>query len=837
MIDILEINPRLAYFSGICLLLLILIVVSFIIHNRKSGRLEQDIDELGMKQRRLDGLLESMQKQITALNDAVSEMRSEDQKDSASADLKSRMDELAAKVHNLSNDYRASLNIQKAVQDEIASLKSDVSAVTFRPAASAMSVSPAGGVKGAGAVRIVNSKGSSDKSRISPVHKNTPAPVSLKPKPYAEDKKQEDSGIFMPPGAEQSAFFKEDTEEKRNESKAAGSSTFTFTEIPKPAFGSYVKDSYPSLADNKPVRKQEVSANKRRSVPENADANTPSSFLNKDEEAVIAALAKVDNSVLYRTQAVDTSKNSYVTNLSSDDDFTQSADLTAAMQKAAKGKEESKTSETAPVVNMIYDADYVRRQKVQKPFGVSIDTLDKVHTFIDAGVSLSEISAKTGLSEDELRLLYDVDEDGRVHNSGDMFKDESALEIMHGGGNDPVDIIDRSMPKERTEAASAVLDSSERREIESIMQDSGTSAFAASADESSDNNNNKGSDRQSRLSKIRDENFNENLDEIDRLADSLIREERDRRKPVGNEGKKHQQQPADPKDTLNAAIAEAMAKDPVVSRSDDPLNVLDDFAVLSGSGNRSSFNAAGADRGDPIGNEDYIKDLNAGIDAAFMAEDLRENRKAVQSTHSSQKKAGNNRGRTQPAVSDAQSRQQRNSISPAPVGRVGNVTDDSLTGSDNINRRSGIVQAKGPERISAESVLAQQRNAVRTPPSGSSAYKGPIGIGNEQDRSSGDFIRSSLATVGSRNPGVADVLGAPMGIGDVFADGAEDPADVLKQAVQGGFSALGSTDMPDTIPGGALTATPDPVALATGRNRRSGHVAGRKARNAYGIGR
>ena len=83
-----------------------------------------------------------------------------------------------------------------------------------------------------------------------------------------------------------------------------------------------------------------------------------------------------------------------------------------------------------PVVDMIFDEEYVRKQQREKPNGIDLKILDKAHSFIDAGVSLMELSARTGLSEEELRLLYDVDENGQIKDAAAIF------EQMHREGND-----------------------------------------------------------------------------------------------------------------------------------------------------------------------------------------------------------------------------------------------------------------------------------------------------------------------------------------------------------------------------------------------------------------
>lgn len=111
--------------------------------------------------------------------------------------------------------------------------------------------------------------------------------------------------------------------------------------------------------------------------------------------------------------------SSYKTNYIDSDSSLSSS----SSSSSADGSENT----SGPVVDMIYDEDYVRRQKNQKPNGIDIDTIEKAHTFIDAGVSLAEISAKTGLSEEELRLLYDVDENGKVKNVSELFSHEQGV--------------------------------------------------------------------------------------------------------------------------------------------------------------------------------------------------------------------------------------------------------------------------------------------------------------------------------------------------------------------------------------------------------------------------
>lgn len=107
-------------------------------------------------------------------------------------------------------------------------------------------------------------------------------------------------------------------------------------------------------------------------------------------------------------------------------DHAVAAPVHGASGKSAPGK-------SAPVVDMIYDPDYVRKYQAEKPFGINVETLNKAHEFIVAGISLSELSAKTGLSEEELRLLYDVDAEGHIKESAD-FAANGGLSVAGAAG-------------------------------------------------------------------------------------------------------------------------------------------------------------------------------------------------------------------------------------------------------------------------------------------------------------------------------------------------------------------------------------------------------------------
>ncbi|HIV56042.1 MAG TPA: hypothetical protein H9898_09725 [Candidatus Anaerobiospirillum stercoravium] len=112
-------------------------------------------------------------------------------------------------------------------------------------------------------------------------------------------------------------------------------------------------------------------------------------------------------------------------------DLAVAAPVHGASGKSAPGK--SAPGKSAPVVDMIYDPDYVRKYQAEKPFGINVETLNKAHEFIVAGISLSELSAKTGLSEEELRLLYDVDAEGHIKESAD-FAANSGLSVAGAAG-------------------------------------------------------------------------------------------------------------------------------------------------------------------------------------------------------------------------------------------------------------------------------------------------------------------------------------------------------------------------------------------------------------------
>lgn len=89
-----------------------------------------------------------------------------------------------------------------------------------------------------------------------------------------------------------------------------------------------------------------------------------------------------------------------------------------ALEADAANANESKSL----VVDLFYDDEVYRKHQREKPNGIDFRILDKAHRFLEAGVSLQELSQCTGLSEDELRMLYDVDENDQIKD-----KDANAL--------------------------------------------------------------------------------------------------------------------------------------------------------------------------------------------------------------------------------------------------------------------------------------------------------------------------------------------------------------------------------------------------------------------------
>ena len=124
---------------------------------------------------------------------------------------------------------------------------------------------------------------------------------------------------------------------------------------------------------------------------------------------------------------------------------------------------------------MIYDPDYVRKYQAEKPFGINVETLNKAHEFIVAGISLSELSAKTGLSEEELRLLYDVDAEGHIKESAD-FAANSGLSVAGAAG-----LSDQELTGHSQQAQASFAESEVKLWRQSLGEPSGDSLDAVQA--------------------------------------------------------------------------------------------------------------------------------------------------------------------------------------------------------------------------------------------------------------------------------------------------------------------------------------------------------------------
>ena len=149
-------------------------------------------------------------------------------------------------------------------------------------------------------------------------------------------------------------------------------------------------------------------------------------------------------------------------------DHAVAAPVHGASGKSAPGK-------SAPVVDMIYDPDYVRKYQAEKPFGINVETLNKAHEFIVAGISLSELSAKTGLSEEELRLLYDVDAEGHIKESAD-FAANGGLSVAGAAG-----LSDEELSGHSQQAQASFAESEVKLWRQSLGEPSGDSLDAVQA--------------------------------------------------------------------------------------------------------------------------------------------------------------------------------------------------------------------------------------------------------------------------------------------------------------------------------------------------------------------
>lgn len=174
---------------------------------------------------------------------------------------------------------------------------------------------------------------------------------------------------------------------------------------------------------------------------------------------------------------------------SAGDDGGMTGDMSQANENYAS------SVESAPVVDMIYDHEFVQKQKEMGNTSIRLDTLDKAHEYIEAGVSLAEISANTGLSEDELRLIYEVDEDGRIRDTSAEFKRkamEHEAEIQRQALLTPEEkaALDLPVTEEELAAADSALAAAAASEHDSHT---GRSGNAASGSTHSDSDSQAGS--------------------------------------------------------------------------------------------------------------------------------------------------------------------------------------------------------------------------------------------------------------------------------------------------------------------------------------------------------
>ena len=428
----------------------------------------------------------------------------------------------------------------------------------------------------------------------------------------------------------------------------------------------------------------------------------------------------------------------------------------------------------APVVDMIYDHDYVQQQK-ERPNGINIDTLDKAKTFIEAGVSLTEISAKTGLSEDEIRLIYDVDADGKIKDHAEQFNKEVAklededtstkIEPAHAPNDDVMASEKKNVSKVALslDAASpaSALDKDERQEIESMMQEI-NDPFLAEMKESaqelpelSQEADFKAAVEQNKLERERalDE---VNLEAIDRLADSIISENEQKGLLRRNE-------------------------------SEDPLNVLGDFQHKTGS------SMAALAQSIKNTSEEYLADDNVTL-THHNEQKVKANRQKVSSLASSKEAP------SQAAYASMQAQQyeqaRKNNIrNQSAIGAIGSATSSQASSRP---LSLGAIENKVPRAAS-----------------------------------------TNFSAVSAMNPGMADVVSmAPMALGSIEggkeALGAmedEDPAAILNQVVKGGLNSVASlsSDQLDTL--NQLQSS----AMPAQSNKQ--HFANYQARNAYGIKR
>lgn len=225
-----------------------------------------------------------------------------------------------------------------------------------------------------------------------------------------------------------------------------------------------------------------------------------------------------------------------------------------------------KVPQNAPVVDMIYDHDYVQQQKDKRPNGISIDTLDKAKTFIEAGVSLTEISAKTGLSEDEIKLIYDVDENGKIKDTSAQFKKqaleqellESQAHEQEKNDDNPLSAVakEEKVSLEVSEVKDSSLGSENTKNSKRTTK---TKNAKAKGNKKSKNND------QRKLSALEDNNPSSALDKDERMViESMMQEKHD---PFSIEVAKEVEDSDNNIDPIPAPVSEELSEEEALAAS------------------------------------------------------------------------------------------------------------------------------------------------------------------------------------------------------------------------------------------------------------------------------
>ena len=228
--------------------------------------------------------------------------------------------------------------------------------------------------------------------------------------------------------------------------------------------------------------------------------------------------------------------------------------LSGANPSSQRASAQSAVNKSAPVVDMIYDPDYVRKYQAEKPFGINVETLNKAHEFIVAGISLSELSAKTGLSEEELRLLYDVDAEGHIKESAD-FAANGGLSVAGAAG-----LSDEELSGHSQQAQASFAEPEVKLWRQNLGEPSGDSLDAVQAQDAAGSLalNDKGEDKRALSERVAERTPQSALDQAERATIATMM----------------QDQP-DPFAPVTAAVAvepEPEAQDAAATAPDDELD-------------------------------------------------------------------------------------------------------------------------------------------------------------------------------------------------------------------------------------------------------------------------